>query len=193
MADKYEEMAQQMRADGVDEAMIARFVAKEMQEDEFRRGRGMTDIEAARAWKRMPENIQQLLLGQRLLPQLRHGVVCKRLLAAHARRLRAHRGQVRRMRCRDRQALRLGQELFRQNQGPHLQGNRTLHFPSQRNRQVDFSGTPRFWQRHRTSGGTAFCRTHRPALPRRMSSLSRKTVLPLSETVLYGNRYAESL
>lgn len=30
------------------------------------------------------------------------------------------------MRCRDRQALRLGQELFRQNQGPHLQGNRTL-------------------------------------------------------------------
>lgn len=49
MADKNEEMAQQMRADGVDEAMIARFVAKEMQEDEFRRGRGMTDIEAARA------------------------------------------------------------------------------------------------------------------------------------------------
>ena len=68
MADKYEEMAQQMRADGVDEAMIARFVAKEMQEDEFRRGRGMTDIEAARAWKRMPENIQQLLLGSVFCP-----------------------------------------------------------------------------------------------------------------------------
>ena len=68
MADKNEEMAQQMRADGVDEAMIARFVAKEMQEDEFRRGRGMTDIEAARAWKRMPENIQQLLLGSVFCP-----------------------------------------------------------------------------------------------------------------------------
>lgn len=68
IADKYEEMAQQMRADGVDEAMIARFVAKEMQEDEFRRGRGMTDIEAARAWKRMPENIQQLLLGSVFCP-----------------------------------------------------------------------------------------------------------------------------
>lgn len=68
MADKYEEMAQQMRADGVDEAMIARFVAKEMQEDESRRGRGMTDIEAARAWKRMPENIQQLLLGSVFCP-----------------------------------------------------------------------------------------------------------------------------
>ena len=68
MADKYEEMAQQMRADGVDEAMIARFVAKEMQEDEFRRGRGMADIEAARAWRRMPDNIQQLLLGSVLCP-----------------------------------------------------------------------------------------------------------------------------
>ena len=68
MADKYEEMAQQMRADGVDEAMIARFVAKEMQEDEFRRGRSMTDIEAARSWKRIPENIQQLLLGSVFCP-----------------------------------------------------------------------------------------------------------------------------
>lgn len=30
MADKYEEMARQMRADGVSEAMIARFVAEEV-------------------------------------------------------------------------------------------------------------------------------------------------------------------
>ena len=35
MADKYEEMARQMRADGVSEEMIARFVAEEMEEDEF--------------------------------------------------------------------------------------------------------------------------------------------------------------
>lgn len=40
MADKYEEMAHQMRADGVDEEMIERFVAEERAEDEFRRGRG---------------------------------------------------------------------------------------------------------------------------------------------------------
>lgn len=68
MADKYEEMVQQMRANSVDEAIIARFVAKEMREDEFRRGRGTTDIEAARVWKSMPENIRQLLLGNAFCP-----------------------------------------------------------------------------------------------------------------------------
>lgn len=61
MADKYGEMARQMHANGVDEATIARFVAEEMREDEFRRGRGTTEIEAARAWKGMPEGIRQLL------------------------------------------------------------------------------------------------------------------------------------
>lgn len=35
MADEYEEMARQMRADGVDEAMIERFVAEEKAEDEL--------------------------------------------------------------------------------------------------------------------------------------------------------------
>ena len=68
MADKYEEMARQMRADDVDEAMIERFVAEEKAEDEFRRGRGTTDIEAARAWKSMPESIRQLLLGNAFCP-----------------------------------------------------------------------------------------------------------------------------
>ena len=33
MADKYGEMARQMRADGVSEKTIARFVAEEMEED----------------------------------------------------------------------------------------------------------------------------------------------------------------
>ena len=33
-------MARQMRADGVSEEMVARFVAEEMEEDEFRRGKG---------------------------------------------------------------------------------------------------------------------------------------------------------
>ena len=46
MADKYEEMARQMRADGVNETMVERFVAEERAEDEFHLGRGTTDIEA---------------------------------------------------------------------------------------------------------------------------------------------------
>lgn len=48
MADKYEEMAQRMRADGVSEEMIARFIAEKMEEDEFRRSKGVTEIEALR-------------------------------------------------------------------------------------------------------------------------------------------------
>ncbi len=59
MADKYDEMAQRMRADGVDE---------EGAKDEFLRGCGTTDIEAARAWKSMPESIRQLLLGNAFCP-----------------------------------------------------------------------------------------------------------------------------
>lgn len=58
----------QVRGDGVDEAMIERFVAEEGAEDEFRRGRGTTDIEAARLWKNMPESIRQLLLGNAFCP-----------------------------------------------------------------------------------------------------------------------------
>lgn len=63
MADKYGEMARQMRADGVSEEMIARFVAEEMVEDEFRRGKGVTEIEALREWKKIPEHIGKLLLA----------------------------------------------------------------------------------------------------------------------------------
>lgn len=99
MAGKYDEMAQQMRADGVDE---------ERAKDEFLRGCGTTDIEAARTWGGHAREHPAAAVGQRLLPQLRHGVVRKRLLTAHARRLRAHRGQVRHLRRRDHQALRLG-------------------------------------------------------------------------------------
>lgn len=63
MEPKYEEMARQMRADGVSEEMIARFVAEEMEEDEFRRGKGVTEIEALREWKKVPEHIRKLLLA----------------------------------------------------------------------------------------------------------------------------------
>ena len=54
MGPKYEEMAQQMRADGVSEETIVRFAAEEMAEDEFRRGKGVTEIEALREWKKTP-------------------------------------------------------------------------------------------------------------------------------------------
>lgn len=63
MADKYEEMARQMRADGVSEKMIARFVAEEMAEDGFRRSKGVTKIEALREWRKIPEHIRRLLLA----------------------------------------------------------------------------------------------------------------------------------
>lgn len=68
MADKYEEMTRQMRADGVDEAMIERFAAEEKAEAEFRRGRGTTGIEAARTWRGIPESIRQLLLSNAFCP-----------------------------------------------------------------------------------------------------------------------------
>ena len=46
MESKYEEIARQMRVDGVSEEIIARFVAEEMGGgDEFRRGKGVTEIE----------------------------------------------------------------------------------------------------------------------------------------------------
>ena len=54
MEPKYEEMARQMRADGVSEEMVARFVAEEVEEDEFHRGKGVTEIEALREWKKIP-------------------------------------------------------------------------------------------------------------------------------------------
>lgn len=52
-----------MRADGVSEKMIARFVAEEMEEDEFRRGKGVTEIEALRERRKIPEHIRKLLLA----------------------------------------------------------------------------------------------------------------------------------
>ena len=63
MDPKYEQMAQQMRANGVSEEMIARFVAEEMEEDEVRRGTGVTEFEALREWQKLPERIRKLLLA----------------------------------------------------------------------------------------------------------------------------------
>lgn len=120
MADKYEEMARQIRADGVDEEMIEGFIAEERAEDEFRRERGTTDIEAARLWKNMPESIRQLLLGNTFCPNC--GVTP--FASDHSLRMRDGfvliEGVCIRLRRRDHQALRLGLELSRQNQFPHL-------------------------------------------------------------------------
>ena len=63
MGSKYDEMARQMRADGVSEETIARFVAEEVEEDEFRRDKGVTEIEALREWRKTPEHIRKLLLA----------------------------------------------------------------------------------------------------------------------------------
>lgn len=63
MEPKYEEMARQMRADGVSEETIVRFVAEEMAEDEFRRGKGVTEIEALRERRKTPEHIRKLMLA----------------------------------------------------------------------------------------------------------------------------------
>ena len=107
MDPKYEQMAEQMRADGASEELIARFVAKEMEEDEFRRGKGATEIKALREWRKIPAAHAQAAARQRVLPQLWHDGVRARLHAAHAPRLRAHRGPVREMRIRGSKALRL--------------------------------------------------------------------------------------
>lgn len=63
MEPKHKEMARQMRADGVSEEMIARFVAEEVEEDEFRRSKGVTEIEALRERRKIPEHIRKLLLA----------------------------------------------------------------------------------------------------------------------------------
>lgn len=60
---KHKEMARHMRANGVSEEMIARFVAEEMEEDEFRRSKGATEIEALRERRKIPEHIRKLLLA----------------------------------------------------------------------------------------------------------------------------------
>ncbi|WP_418238587.1 hypothetical protein [Ellagibacter isourolithinifaciens] len=88
MADKCEEMAWQMRADGISEKMIARFVAEEMEEDEFRRSKSVTEIEALREWKKIPERIRKLLLANAFCHS------CGTTEFAHGYTLRMRHGRV---------------------------------------------------------------------------------------------------
>ena len=53
MEPKYREMARQMRADGVSEEMG----------DEFRRGKGVAEIEALQGRRKIPEHIRKLLFA----------------------------------------------------------------------------------------------------------------------------------
>ena len=57
-----------MRADGVSEEMVARFVAEEMEEDEFRRGKGRHGDRGAAGAEKAPRAYPQAAARQRLLP-----------------------------------------------------------------------------------------------------------------------------
>lgn len=81
---KYEEMARQMRADGVSEETIARFVAEEMVEDEFRRGKGVAEIEALRERKKTPEHVRKLQLAKAFC----HNCGTTELAPSHTLRMR---------------------------------------------------------------------------------------------------------
>jgi len=55
-------MAEQFRRDGCDEYTVEKFIRQEMEQDEFRKGYGITDIEAAKGWKTYPEERKRLYL-----------------------------------------------------------------------------------------------------------------------------------
>lgn len=58
---KYAEMAEQLRADGCDEAMVERFVREEMEADAARAGEGITQLDAYREFRALPEWEQEIL------------------------------------------------------------------------------------------------------------------------------------
>ncbi len=52
---KYKEMAEQFRKDGCDEYTIKKFIRREMEADEFAKRRGISEIEAMKIWKDVPQ------------------------------------------------------------------------------------------------------------------------------------------
>lgn len=78
------------------EEMIARFVAEEMEEDEFRRGKGVTEIKALREWKKIPGHIRKLLLANAFC----HNCGMTEFAPGYTLRMRhsAHRGPLLKMR-----------------------------------------------------------------------------------------------
>ena len=65
---KYKEMADQFRRDGCDEYTVEKFIRQEMELDEFRKGYGSTDIEAAKVWKTYPDERKRLYLNNAFCP-----------------------------------------------------------------------------------------------------------------------------
>ena len=59
---KYKEMAEQFRKDGCDEYLVEKFIRQQMEEDEFAKGEGTTDLEAVRLWKTYPEEAKDMWL-----------------------------------------------------------------------------------------------------------------------------------
>lgn len=59
---KYLKMAEQFRKDGCDEYTVEKFIRQEMEMDEFKKGEGTTDIEAARLWKSYPDEAKEMWL-----------------------------------------------------------------------------------------------------------------------------------
>ena len=60
--DKYQRMADALRADGADEAATEKFVAMEKEHDEFARNSGITDIAAYKKWMALPEETRRACL-----------------------------------------------------------------------------------------------------------------------------------
>ena len=59
---KYAEMAERFRKDGCDEYTVEKFIRQQMEADEFEKGYGTTDIEAITEWKKIPEDVRDMLL-----------------------------------------------------------------------------------------------------------------------------------
>ena len=51
---KYAEMAERFRKDGCDEYTVEKFIRQQMEEDEFEKGYGTTDIEAIKEFGPCP-------------------------------------------------------------------------------------------------------------------------------------------
>lgn len=68
---KYKKMADEFRKDGADEYLVEKFIREEMERDEFRKGRGTTDLNAYRVWQSWSEERRQLYLNNAFCPNCR--------------------------------------------------------------------------------------------------------------------------
>lgn len=59
---KYVRMAEQFRADGVDEDMIEKFIGQEMEADEAKSKEGIIDLKAESQWRALSDAERHMLL-----------------------------------------------------------------------------------------------------------------------------------